>query len=95
MLKLGVPQHKPRKICIEEVLPCEKGWHPSGRRIYIDREAPLFCLKGWSGALMTGSLAVRNSLFCEINGIIEKAVRESDLEEESLATDCKTEQVPK
>jgi hypothetical protein len=71
------------KICLHEVRETEPmTWVPTGRRMYVDRDAPLHSLKGWAQALLTGECTVSATLFDQMVKIVERSYK---VEEEETA----------
>jgi len=68
-------------IEVEEYEPCR--WRPTGRRMYVDRDAPLDCLKGWDKAQKTGECSVSKTIFGSILKIVEDALKKGQGEDES------------
>jgi hypothetical protein len=65
---------------VEEYEPCK--WRPTGRRVYIDRDAPLQSLNGWEAGCKAGSMTVRKSMFDQIVKIVEESLRAKEEDDE-------------
>lgn len=76
-------KHKPRKICLREATEYEPmKWKPTGRCLYIDRDAPLQSVNGWNKALITGECMVSETLFKQIRKIVVDALKKLEEEED-------------
>jgi hypothetical protein len=59
------PKANNRKVCLHEVRKEGTTMVPTGRRLYVDRDAPLLHIPGWMAAQRDGEGTVSSIIFNE------------------------------
>lgn len=70
-----------KKVCVYEVRIVNAQWTPTGRRMYLDPDAPLDHLEGWKQGMCTGEMAMRQCLFNQIADIVETQYKRLEVED--------------
>ena len=77
---------KTLKVHIYEVVEKEPmKWVPTGRTMYIDRDAPLTFLKGWQAGCAQGEMTLSKTIFDQIVKIVDDHAKKFQAEDEEAA----------
>lgn len=86
LIMMPGPASKNKKVCLHEVRELEDKpmtWVATGRRLYVDRDAPLNGLHGWLEAQRDGEGTVRESQFTEVAKRVDQRSNYEDFNDDA------------